>query len=163
MFAVCRMDPRSRSRAQAGRPIWGSVKRSGRLPHEIRPCNHASLGYTLSMKAHCLTTVVETVSYLSKAGKLMSEQEREDIKTMIAGTPERGALIRGTGGVRKVRIPLQGRGKSRGARIVYYYRDESMPLFLLAIFAKNEKDDLSRAERNGLTRLVQELTRYGKG
>ncbi|WP_170245124.1 type II toxin-antitoxin system RelE/ParE family toxin, partial [Pararhodospirillum oryzae] len=66
-------------------------------------------------------------------------------------------------GVRKVRVPLEGRGKSGGARVVYFYRNGTMPLFLLSVFAKNEKDNLTQAERNSLAALVRVLVQgYGE-
>lgn len=110
-----------------------------------------------------LMTIVETRTFIARATPLMDENDRDALKTMLAADSECGAVMRGTGGVRKVRVALHGRGKSGGARVVYYYRNEAMPLFLLTVFAKNEKDTLSRAERNDLAALVQALVdTYGK-
>lgn len=110
-----------------------------------------------------LVTIVETRSYLARAETLMNSDEREAVKTALAADPECGVVMRGTGGVRKLRVALQGRGKSGGARVVYYFRNQSMPLFLLAIFAKNEKDNLSAAERAQIAALVYTLVRtYGR-
>lgn len=111
-----------------------------------------------------LVTIVETRAYLARAEALLSGEERDGLKVMLAADPECGAVMRGTGGIRKVRLPLQGRGKSGGARVVYYYRNDAMPLFLLTVFAKNEKDNLSPAERNQLAALVKALAdSYGRG
>ncbi|GAA0571902.1 hypothetical protein GCM10009099_07220 [Caenispirillum bisanense] len=110
-----------------------------------------------------LVTVVETRAYLVRAADLLTEAEREDLKAMLAAAPECGTLIRGTGGLRKVRLALHGRGKSGGARTIYYYRNDSMPLFLLSIYAKNEKDNLSAAERGKLADLVGLIVKtYGR-
>jgi hypothetical protein len=95
-------------------------------------------------------TVVETPTYLAIANKLFSEEERSDIVALVAADPECGDLIRGTGGFRKVRVARQGMGKSGGARVVYIWRNERFPVFLIAVFPKNEKENLSRAERNAL-------------
>jgi hypothetical protein len=57
----------------------------------------------------------------------------------------------------KVRVGLEGRGKSGGARVVYYFHSDTIPAFLLTVFAKNEKSNLSPAERNTLARLVKDL------
>lgn len=115
------------------------------------------------MESGPLVTIVETRGFISCAADLMDEEDRDVLKTMLAADPECGAVMRGTGGVRKVRVALKGRGKSGGARVVYSYRNEAMPLFLLTVFAKNEKDNLSRAERNELAALVQVLVdTYGK-
>jgi hypothetical protein len=66
-------------------------------------------------------------------------------------------LIPETGGIRKMRWVLPGRGKRGGARVVYYYHNDSLPVFLLAAYGKNEKADLSKAERNTMARLVPAL------
>jgi hypothetical protein len=62
-----------------------------------------------------------------------------------------------TGGIRKLRWGTQGRGKRGGVRVIYYYHSEALPLFLLNVFAKNEKANLSKAERNELRLLVPRL------
>jgi hypothetical protein len=95
-------------------------------------------------------TVVETPTYLAVANKLFSEEERAGIVALVAADPECGDLIRGTGGFRKVRVARQGMGKSGGARVVYIWRNQRFPVFLIAVFPKNEKENLSMAERNAL-------------
>jgi hypothetical protein len=115
------------------------------------------------MQSGPLVTIVETRAFIARAQSLMSDEDREALKGMLAADPECGAVLRGTGGVRKVRVALQGRGKSGGARVVYYYRNEAMPLFLLTVFAKNERDNLTHAERNQLASLVRTLVEtYGR-
>lgn len=99
-----------------------------------------------------MQTVVETPSYLKVANKLFSEEERADIVELVAADPECGDLIRGTGGFRKVRVTRKGMGKSGGARVVYIWRNERFPLFLITVFPKNEKENLSMAERNTLNK-----------
>lgn len=76
---------------------------------------------------------------------------------LLAADPLCGDLIQGTGGVRKIRFAIQGRGKSGGVRVVYYYYNETRPLFLLTVFSKNEKGNLTMAERNSLAKLVKAL------
>jgi hypothetical protein len=69
------------------------------------------------------------------------------------------------GGVRKVRWKLEGRGKRGGARIIHFFHNADMPLFLLTAFAKNERTDLSQKERNdfrALTRILVESYRRRK-
>jgi hypothetical protein len=61
--------------------------------------------------------------------------------------------------LRKVRFGVGGRGKRGGVRIIYYYHDRSVPVFLLTVFAKNERDDLSRTELNRLAGVVKEVAR----
>ena len=70
--------------------------------------------------------------------------------------------MQGTGGVRKLRWARSGSGKSGGIRVIYFFHNENMPLFLLTAFAKNEKENLSKAERSELavlTRLLVETYR----
>jgi hypothetical protein len=72
----------------------------------------------------------------------------------LAADPTFGVVIPGSGGIRKVRFGFGARGKSGGARIIYLFSGVSLPVFVLAVFAKNEKADLSLGERNALAKLV---------
>jgi hypothetical protein len=110
---------------------------------------YLTLGVQWSTKG-IVQTVVETPTYLAIANKLFSEEERADIVALVAADPECGDLIRGTGGFRKVRVARKGMGKSGGARVVYIWRNERFPVFLIAVFPKNEKENLSMEERNTL-------------
>lgn len=107
-----------------------------------------------------LLTVVELPHYLRKSAALMSEEERKTAVDYLAAHPEAGTLLRGTGGIRKLRWATGNRGKSGGVRLVYYYYDESMPLFMITVFAKNEKANLSKAEQNDLAKLVSVLRNH---
>ena len=77
----------------------------------------------------------------------------------LSSNPKSGKLIRGTGGIRKLRWAREGMGKSGGMRIIYYFHSERMPLWLLTLFAKNEHEDLSRDQRKFLCRLVESLVK----
>ena len=92
----------------------------------------------------------------------MTEPERRAVVNFIAGNPTVGDLIPEGGGIRKLRVPLQGRGKRGGARVIYYHHSERVPVFLLTIFAKNEQGDLSMAERHQLADAVKRVAEnYG--
>lgn len=65
--------------------------------------------------------------------------------------------MEGTGGIRKLRWGRGNRGKSGGVRVIYYYHDERIPLYLLTLFGKNERANLNKAERNDLAKLVDVL------
>jgi hypothetical protein len=109
-----------------------------------------------------IVTVVETVTFVARAKGGMTDEERHRAIDMIAADPECGVLIPGGGGLRKVRFGIGGRGKRGGVRIVYYYQGLSVPVFLLTVFAKNERDDLSRRELNQLAGAAKQLARtYG--
>lgn len=104
-----------------------------------------------------MITIAEVPEYIRKAERLLSAAERQDVLSYLAAHPKSGDLIEGTGGVRKLRWGRGGRGKSGGVRVIYYYHSEVMPLYLLAMFAKNEQDNLSKAERNGMAKMVDIL------
>jgi hypothetical protein len=102
-------------------------------------------------------TVVETGEFLRHAEPLMSDWERAKLVAFVGANPEAGEVIPESGGVRKIRWALQGRGKRGGARVIYYYHNERLPVFLLSAYAKNQKAALSKAERNAMKRLVPAL------
>lgn len=106
-------------------------------------------------------TVVETAAYLRDAEPFFNEEERAKIAAHIGSHPESGDIMPETGGVRKLRWGLEGRGKRGGARVVYYFFNESIPVFLLSVFAKNEKANLSKSERNALKKIATALAKYG--
>jgi hypothetical protein len=109
-------------------------------------------------------TVVETVPYLADASRLFTDEERASIIDMVSADPLAGIVVPGTGGVRKLRVAASGRGKRGGARIIYLFGGVNVPVFLLAVFAKNEKSDLTQAQRNGLGRMTAELlANYRRG
>jgi hypothetical protein len=102
-----------------------------------------------------MITIVELPAYLARVRKILTAAEQEAVKVMIASDPTCGVVMRGTGGIRKVRFAPTGRGKSGGTRVVYYYHSNVLPAFLLTIFAKGQKDNLTTAERNELAKIVQ--------
>ena len=101
-----------------------------------------------------MLTVAELSEYIRTADKLLSEGERQDIIRYLAEHPKDGDLMEGTGGVRKLRWRRGGQGKSGGGRIIYYFHDEGMPLYLLTLFAKGDRANLTKGERNELAELV---------
>ena len=105
-----------------------------------------------------MQTVVETATYLGDAQTAgLSDDERKRIVDFVAVNPIVGHEIPGTGGARKVRFAGKGRGKSGGYRVITFYSGEDMPVFLLNVFAKNEKTDLSQKQRNQLKAVLGEF------
>jgi hypothetical protein len=100
-----------------------------------------------------LLTVVETPSFLKDAKKLLDDEEREAIVNYLSSNPTAGVLIKGTGGIRKIRWAREASGISSAYRVIYFFYSTEIPLFLLNIFAKNEKSNISHAERNELRQL----------
>src|SRR5437764_278593 len=83
-----------------------------------------------------------------QAASLWDDQEREEFIDFIAHHYEIGEEIPGTGGLRKVRWSRRGMGKRGGTRVIYYYYDRSVPVFLFTVYAKASKEDLSAAEKS---------------
>ena len=104
-----------------------------------------------------LLTVAELPEYLRAATRLLADADHRAIVEHLAAHPAAGDPIEGTGGVRKLRWARDGRGKSGGVRVIYYFHSEAMPQYLLTLCAKNERANLSRAERNALAGLVDAL------
>jgi hypothetical protein len=111
-----------------------------------------------------LQTVVETKVFAADAKRLLSDDELSALIDWLAANPDAGDLMEGTGGARKVRWAAQGRGKSGGVRTITYFSGEALPLFLLAIFGKGEKANISQAERNELKTVLKGIAdNYRKG
>lgn len=114
-------------------------------------------------------TVVETKAYIIAADIAgLAGEERTQIVTMVAFDPEAGEIMPGCGGARKLRVKKPGKGKSGGYRVITYYAGKDFPTFLLTIFGKNEKTNLTQGERNALAGLTKTLTgsltrRRGRG
>ena len=108
-------------------------------------------------------TVVEVEPFPAKAAEVWNDDERLEFISFIAYNPECGDLIPGGGGVRKVRWSRSGTGKRGGVRVIYYLHDESIPLFLLTVYPKSRKDNLSSAELKAIKKIVSILRyTYGK-
>lgn len=91
-----------------------------------------------------MLTIAELPEFIRIAAKLLSETERMEIVRYLAEHPKSGDLMEGTGGVRKLRWRRGNHGKSGGIRVIYYFYDEHMPLYLLTLFAKGDRANLSK-------------------
>ncbi len=110
-----------------------------------------------------MQTVVELPEFLKKSDKLLSTEERISVVNYLAAHPASGDIIQGTGGIRKLRWSAKGKGKSGGVRIIYYVHNDTMPLFLLTLFGKGEKSNLSKSECNELAKLTALLRQHYGG
>jgi hypothetical protein len=105
-----------------------------------------------------MQTVIETPAFLASArDEGLGEEERFSIVTYLATNPRAGDLIQGTGGARKVRFATASKGKSGGYRVITFFAAEDMPVFLLDVYSKGTRSDLSQSERNELRKLLTDL------
>jgi hypothetical protein len=94
-------------------------------------------------------TVVETPEYLKASARAgMTEEERENVVDFISGNPEAGTVL--DGGIRKVRVPGKGRGKSGGYRVITYFMTEDEPVFLLTVISKGQRANLTEGQKKNL-------------
>ena len=98
-------------------------------------------------------TVAETPLFVNQAEVVWTVEERTEFIDFIAGNPETGDLIPGTGGIRKVRWSRAGSGKRGGVRVIYFYYDQERPLYLLMVYAKARKENLTPDE----TRILRNI------
>lgn len=109
-----------------------------------------------------MITLIETKQFEAKAAKVMSVAEKDDLFDFIARNPKEGKVISGTGGVRKLRFAIEGKGKRGGVRVIYYYYNDRNPVLLFTVFGKNEKSDLTKEEKNTMYGIVQEIKKEMK-
>jgi hypothetical protein len=107
-----------------------------------------------------MITVAETGTFQKKANLLLSEEEKSDLIAYLSENPQGGVLVQNTGGIRKLRWARSGGGKSGGVRVIYYFHSDMMPLYLLTVFGKNERANISMKEKQVLSKLVKELVSF---
>ena len=90
-----------------------------------------------------MITIVELPPFLSQVGVSIKAGERDELIEFLAKNPDAGEEITGTGGVRKLRWAGMGKGKRGGLRIIYYFYNETAPVFLLTAYGKGVQEDLS--------------------
>jgi hypothetical protein len=89
----------------------------------------------------------------------LSDEDVADLINYLAQNPEAGEELQGTGGCRKLRFAISSnnRGKSGGARAITFFSGKSMPVFLVTVFGKNQKVNLTKAERNALKSITAQI------
>lgn len=113
------------------------------------------MGHNLGMKN--MITIVELPPFLSQIGKAIQENERDDLVDFLAKNPESGEEITGTGGVRKLRWAGKGKGKRGGLRVIYYFYNETAPIFLLTVYGKGVQEDLTSDQKKKMTEITKIL------
>ena len=104
-----------------------------------------------------LITVAETLPFLRQAASLWGEDEHRAFVDFIAANREAGEVIADTGGIRKVRWSRPGTGKRGGVRVIYFYHDDGMPLYLLLIFAKARRENWTQDEKRRARTLIADI------
>ena len=87
----------------------------------------------------------------------VSEADVVRLEELLSRNPQSGDEIVGTGGCRKLRFARPGKGKSGGYRVITFFTGPDLPVFLITVFAKNERADLSQSERNALAQLTTSI------
>jgi hypothetical protein len=99
--------------------------------------------------------IVETRVFTRLIAGLMSDEEYRGLQTELIARPHAGAIISGGGGIRKVRWAVQGRGKSGGVRVIYYWATAYDTILMLLVYPKNEQDNLTDEQTRALSTLVK--------
>jgi hypothetical protein len=119
------------------------------------------LAYVLGMPGVPLT-VVETPQFVRQADDLWTEAERQEFVDYIARNPEAGDVIPETGGIRKVRWRRRGMGKRGGVRVIYFYYNPATPLYLLMVYAKAVREDVSPEAKTALAEFAVRIKRTAR-
>lgn len=99
-------------------------------------------------------------TFARQASELDAWESVDELKRRLATDPTLGDVIKGTSGLRKVRMPLPGRGAKGGARVVYFQIVAPVTILLLAVYAKNEQEDLDDDDKKVLGRLCRAMCRH---
>lgn len=99
--------------------------------------------------------IVETSVFTRQVQKHLTDDEYKELQIALVERPDAGDLIKESGGLRKVRWAIGGRGKRGGVRVIYYWAVSQDRLLMLLMYAKNEQDDLSREQLKLLKQIVE--------
>jgi mRNA-degrading endonuclease RelE of RelBE toxin-antitoxin system len=104
-------------------------------------------------------TFIESRGFTEKLRALVDDEAYRAFQNELQSDPQKGDLIKETGGVRKVRMRLPGRGKSGSARVIYLYLENHALLYLLTLYTKKEQADLSPEQKKAIRAIVEEIKR----
>ena len=102
-----------------------------------------------------MVTLVSTETFDAKAEKLLTADERAALEYFLAVDPETHPVIPGLNGIRKARWGRQGQGKRGGVRVIYFYALSAEVVLLLTLYAKNEREDMSHAQKKEINRFIE--------
>ncbi len=98
---------------------------------------------------------VETPIFTQRVKEVVSDDDYSEFQVFLAQNPEAGAVITGTEGLRKIRMKLPARGKSAGARVIYYYAVSASQIRMVYLFKKGEQDNLTDDQKQQLKKLIK--------
>lgn len=98
--------------------------------------------------------IFETPIFTEQIQDIMEDDDYADLQRVLCQNPAAGDLIKGTGGLRKIRWVASGRGKRGGARVIYYWMHQEDQIFMLFVYPKNKQIDLTEAQKKVLMHLV---------
>lgn len=166
LSATCRvsLEARRRQGGSAGRGsgIWtGLPEMDIRARHAVNPrvIRVQSLDGAPIQSISVKLTFIESRGFTEKLHALVDDDAYRIFQRELEKNPEKGDLIKGAGGVRKVRIRVPGRGKSGGARVIYLYLENHALIYFLLIYTKKEQADLSSEEKKAVSSVVEEIKR----
>jgi hypothetical protein len=99
---------------------------------------------------------LETPVFTRRIKELVNDDQYRQLQLRLLARPDAGDLIPGSGGLRKIRLAMAGRGKRGGSRVIYYWMTAKSQIYMLLVYAKNEQDDLTAEQLKELRALVKE-------
>ena len=99
---------------------------------------------------------IETALFTKQITEIASDDELKELECELIAQPDKGDIIQGTGGLRKIRMATGAQGKSSGARVIYFLATEEI-IYLVLAYPKNEKDSLTKSEKAVLKKLTKQL------
>lgn len=99
--------------------------------------------------------IIETAIFTQRITELMGDDDYRSLQEALVNRPDMGSVIQGTGGIRKVRWGLEGRGKSGGARVIYYWVTADEQIYMLYAYPKHEQEDLTAAQKKRLKQVLE--------
>lgn len=106
--------------------------------------------------------IAELPPFTKKAAKILNPEQQEALHRYLVQNPDKGDVVPGTGGIRKLRWAADGRGKRGGARVIYFYHVVGSTIYLMACYTKKEQDDISPQVKKQLKAIVEQLKKERK-
>jgi len=100
--------------------------------------------------------IIETSIFTKRIKELMTDEVYRELQNTLVAYPESGKLIQGSSGLRKVRWGTASKGKRGGVRVIYYFANSKNQIFMLMVYAKNERSDLTKEQLSLLKKVVEQ-------